>query len=88
MDNKITPNPNNPFLIKGIDCVCYPTLKNPNIIVGNFTYISDSDFESHITHHYDFNGDKRIIDKFCQIAAGVEFIMNGANHHMMIDKIC
>ena len=68
----------------GIQYLTYvkPTIKNPNIIVGDFTYISDSNFESHVTHHYDFNGDKLIIGKFCQIAAGVEFIMNGANHQM------
>ena len=59
-----------------------PTLKNPNIIVGDFTYIADSDFESHVTHLYDWNGDRLIIGKFCQIAAGVEFVMNGANHQM------
>ncbi len=35
-----------------------------------------------MTHHYDFIGDKLIIGKFCQIAAGVEFVMNGANHQM------
>lgn len=84
MKNGIVPNPNNPFPMQGISYITYvkPTLKNPNIIVGDFTYISDSDFESHVTHHYDFNGDKLIIGKFCQIAAGVEFIMNGANHQM------
>lgn len=78
------PNPNNPFPIKGIDYVCYvkPIIKNPNVIVGDFTYISDSNFERHISHHYAFNGDKLIIGKFCQIAAGVEFVMNGANHQM------
>lgn len=84
MKNGIAPNPNNPFPVQGVSYVTYikPTLKNPNIIVGDFTYISDSDFESHVTHLYDFNGDKLIIGKFCQIAAGVEFIMNGANHQM------
>ena len=51
-------------------------------IVGDFTYIADSDFESHVTHLYEWNGDKLIIGKFCQIAAGVEFLMNGANHQM------
>ncbi len=59
-----------------------PTLKNPNIIVGDFTYIADSDFESHVTHHYPWIGDRLIIGKFCQIASGVEFMMNGANHQM------
>ena len=70
--------------ISGYDKEIYvkPTVKNKNIIVGDFTYIADSDFESHVTHHYEWNGDKLIIGKFCQIAAGVEFIMNGANHQM------
>ncbi len=81
--NKIT-NPNNIFPALNSDMVTYvkPTITNPNIIVGDFTYFSDRDFESHVTHHYDFNGDKLIIGKFCQIAAGVEFVMNGANHRM------
>ena len=26
----------------------------PNIIVGDFTYYSGTDFEAHVTHHYDF----------------------------------
>lgn len=84
MKNDITPNPNNPYPVPGVKYVIYikPTIKNPNIIVGDFTYISDSDFESHVTHHYDFNNDKLIIGKFCQIASGVEFVMNGANHQM------
>ena len=84
MSEKNTPDPNAVYPIRGYKQEIYvkPTVKNPNIIVGNFTYIADSDFESHVTHHYDWNGDKLIIGKFCQIAAGVEFIMNGANHQM------
>jgi len=83
MSEKI-PNPNTIHPIAGYDKEIYvkPTIKNPNIIVGDFTYIADSEFESHVTHHYDFIGDKLIIGKFCQIAAGVEFVMNGANHQM------
>ena len=77
------PNPMTVHPIAGYDKEIYvkPTIKNPNIIVGDFTY-ADSEFESHVTHHYDFIGDKLIIGKFCQIAAGVEFVMNGANHQM------
>ncbi|MBQ7243162.1 MAG: CatB-related O-acetyltransferase [Bacilli bacterium] len=59
-----------------------PTVRNPNIIVGDFTYYSGNNFESSVTHHYDFIGDKLIIGKFCQIGANVEFVMNGANHQM------
>ena len=84
MRNGKMPNPNVRHPIAGYDKEIYvkPTIKNPNIIVGDFTYIADSDLESHVTHHYEWLGDKRIIGKFCQIAAGVEFMMNGANHQM------
>lgn len=80
----VKPNPNKIHPISGYDKEIYikPTITNPNIIVGDFTYIADSEFESHVTHHYEWNGDKLIIGKFCQIAAGVEFLMNGANHQM------
>ena len=84
MQNANLPNPNVVHPIPGYDKEIYvkPTLTNPNISVGDFTYIADSDFESHVTHLYPWNGDKLIIGKFCQIAAGVEFMMNGANHQM------
>ncbi|MBQ9313713.1 MAG: CatB-related O-acetyltransferase [Clostridia bacterium] len=79
-----TPDPNTIYPINGYDKEIYikPTIKNKNIIVGDFSYIADSDFESHVTHHYEWNNDKLIIGKFCQIASGVEFVMNGANHQM------
>ena len=82
-DGKV-PDPNSIHPIAGYDKEIYvkPTVKNPNIIVGDFTYIADSDFESHVTHFYPWSRDKLIIGKFCQIAAGVEFVMNDANHQM------
>ena len=78
------PNPMTVHPIASYDKEIYvkPTLKNPNIVVGDFTYIADSEFESHVTHLYPWNNDKLVIGKFCQIAAGVEFVMNGANHQM------
>ena len=81
---KALPDPNTVHPIAGYDKEIYvkPTIKNPQIVVGDFTYIADSEFESHVTHLYPWNGDKLIIGKFCQIAAGVEFVMNGANHQM------
>ncbi|MBR6200221.1 MAG: CatB-related O-acetyltransferase [Spirochaetales bacterium] len=84
MQNNKLPDPMTIHPIAGYDKEIYvkPTLTNPNIIVGDFTYIADSDFESHVTHLYEWNGDNLIIGKFCQIAAGVEFVMNGANHQM------
>ena len=79
--NAIFPNPKIPSL-----CFIKNVIKNPNIIVGEYTYYDDIDgaenFESHVTHHYDFIGDKLIIGKFCAIAKGIEFIMSGANHRI------
>ena len=51
MQNNKTPNPNTIHPIHGYDKEIYvkPTIKNPQIIVGDFTYIADSDFESHVT---------------------------------------
>jgi virginiamycin A acetyltransferase len=57
-----------------------------NIEVGDFTYYDDFDdplgFEKNVLYHFDFIGDKLIIGKFCAIASGVKFIMNGANHEI------
>jgi virginiamycin A acetyltransferase len=75
MKNNTLPDPNVIFPVPNIKTVTYvkPTIKNKNIIVGDFTYFSDIDFESRVTHFYpDFYKDKLIIGKFCQIASGVE----------------
>ena len=39
-------------------------------------------FEKNVLYLFDFMQDKLIIGKFCQIASGVRFIMNGSNHAM------
>ncbi len=79
--NAIHPNPAIPSV-----CFIKNVITRPNIQVGEYTYYDDPDdseaFEQHVTHHYEFLGDKLIIGKFCAIARGVEFIMNGANHRM------
>ncbi len=83
-ENNITPDPSKVFpapSTKGITLI-KPTITRPDIEVGDFSYFADTDFEKHVTHHYDWIGDKLIIGKFCQIGKGVEFVMNGANHRM------
>ena len=79
--NAVFPNPNLPRL-----CFIKNVVKNPRIIIGDYTYYDDVDgadkFEKHVTHFYDFIGDRLIIGKFCAIARGIEFVMNGANHRM------
>jgi virginiamycin A acetyltransferase len=65
-------------------CFLKNIIKNPNIIVGDYTYYDDfenvENFEKNVKYHFDFIGDKLIIGKFCMIASDVKFIMNGANH--------
>ena len=60
--NEVFPNPNLPRL-----CFIKNVVKNPRIIIGDYTYYDDVDgadqFEKHVTK-------------------GVEFVMNGANHRM------
>lgn len=77
----VYPNP----LLKSI-CYIKNVITRPNIIVGDYTYYSDerdaAAFETHVTHHYEFLGDRLRIGRFCAIGQGIEFIMNGANHRM------
>ena len=67
-------------------CFLKNIITNPQIIVDDYTYYDDIEdvynFEKNVLYLFDFIGDKLIIGKFCQIASGVRFIMNGANHAM------
>ncbi len=84
--NNFGPDPTNLYPMKDQKRLCYlkNIIKNPNIIIGDYTYYDDPDgvenFEKNVLYHYSFMGDKLIIGKFCAIATGVKFIMNGANH--------
>lgn len=88
INNKNYPNPEICYPIEGITRTVYlkNIIKNPQIIVGDYTYYDDPEsvynFEKNVLYLFDFIGDNLIIGKFCQIAAGVRFIMNGANHSM------
>lgn len=82
------PDPNAVHPNVAVPSVCF--IKNvvtrKNISIGDYTYYDDpdgaEDFEAHVTHHYEFLGDRLVIGKFCAIARGITFIMNGANHRM------
>ncbi len=82
------PNPNKIYPNENIGQIVFikNVVKRANIVVGDYTYYDDvggaENFEEHVTHHYDFLGDRLIIGKFCAIARGIEFVMNGANHRM------
>lgn len=82
------PDCNKVHPIDGVDQICYlkNVIKNPNIEVGDYTYYDDPEgsenFEKNVLYHFDFVGDKLKIGKFCSIAKGVKFIMNGGSHRM------
>jgi virginiamycin A acetyltransferase len=64
-----------------------PLVDQANIEIGDFTYYDDplgpdKFVERCVLHHYDFIGDRLVIGKFCALAEGIRFIMNGANHAM------
>jgi virginiamycin A acetyltransferase len=88
MSNKIYPDPNTLYPIEGVTRTVFlkNIINNPQIIVGDYTYYDDPEdvynFEKNALYLFEFMGDKLIIGKFCQIATGVRFIMNGANHAM------
>ena len=80
------PDKDKRFPLDNYDRLCFlkNVVKNPNIIVGDYTYYDDfenvENFEKNVKYHFDFVDDKLIIGKFCMIASDVKFIMNGANH--------
>ncbi|MBE9212448.1 Vat family streptogramin A O-acetyltransferase [Plectonema cf. radiosum LEGE 06105] len=82
-------NPQEKHPMKGFPQICFitNTVSNPNIIIGDYTYYDDledsENFERNVLYHFPFIGDKLIIGKFCALATGVKFIMNGANHQML-----
>lgn len=83
------PDPSAPHPMAGFPQVCYikNVVTNPHISIGDYTYYDDPDGAEHfaernVLYHYPFLGDKLVIGKYCALARGVRFIMNGANHKM------
>lgn len=85
------PNKNTLFPLDNYNRLCFlkNLVKHPNIIIGDYTYYDDfedvANFEKNVRYLFEFSRDKLIIGKFCQIASGVTFIMNGGNH--LVDSI-
>lgn len=80
------PNKGDIYPLKNYERLCFlkNIIKNPNIVVGDYTYYDDfediANFEKNVKYLFDFNNDQLIIGNFCMIASDVKFIMNGANH--------
>jgi virginiamycin A acetyltransferase len=83
---QLGPDPNRPYPMADQRRVVFIKnfVKSPNIIVGDYSYYDDpvdpEGFERNVLYNYE--SDRLIIGKFCGIATGVKFIMNGANHKL------
>jgi virginiamycin A acetyltransferase len=80
-----TPNYTHPFNGEPHTVFLKNVITRPNIEVGDYTYYHDdthaAEFENrNVRYHFDFVGDKLRIGRFCALASGTTFIMNGANH--------
>ena len=68
------PNPDSVYPNENIKQVVFikNVITRPNIIAGEYSYYDDPEgaerFEEHVTHHYEFLGDRLIIGRFCAIA--------------------
>ncbi|MEF2552368.1 CatB-related O-acetyltransferase [Aurantimonas sp. A2-1-M11] len=83
------PDPHDPHPMAGQPRVGFlkPLVDHPQIEIGDYTYYDDPDGPEHfveacVGHLYPFIGDRLVIGRFCAIARGVSFVMNGANHAM------
>jgi virginiamycin A acetyltransferase len=82
------PDPRTVYPVAGFPQICFiqNTVNNSQIQIGDYTYYDDpedsANFERNVLYLFPFVGDRLIIGKFCAIARGVKFIMNGANHNL------
>jgi virginiamycin A acetyltransferase len=83
------PDPMNPHPMEAAPRVGFlkPLVTAENVEIGEYTYYDDPKgpehfYEKCVLYHYPFIGDWLRIGKFCALAHGVRFIMNGANHAM------
>ena len=81
MDITGRPNPKEAFPNPSIPSLCFikNVVKNPRIIIGDYTYYDDVDgadqFEKHVTHFYDFIGNPNpyLVNKQLLIIPGATY---------------
>lgn len=84
------PDPNTPHPMDGFPQIGFlkPLIDRPNVEIGEYTYYDDplhgpeKFYERCVRYHFEFIGDRLRIGRYCAIATGVQFIMNGANHRL------
>ena len=79
------PDPARLHPVEGQERVVFlrPLVRDPRIEVGEYTYYDDPDDPLAFEHRavlYGFGPERLVIGRFCAIAAGVRFLMPGANH--------
>jgi virginiamycin A acetyltransferase len=81
----MTPDPATLHPVAGQDRVVFlkPLVRSPKIEIGDFTYYDHpqraTEFEADAVL-YAFGPERLVIGRYCAIAAGVRFLMGGANH--------
>ncbi|MCE5268637.1 MAG: CatB-related O-acetyltransferase [Planctomycetaceae bacterium] len=88
--NDIPYDPNTRFPRPNDPTICYlkSVVTKPNIVIGDYTFYHDfedpTQFERrNVLYHYPTcNHDRLVIGRFCSIACGAKFILNGANHRL------
>jgi virginiamycin A acetyltransferase len=82
------PDPKSRHPVTGQDSIVFlkNIVSNPQIEVGDYSYYNDFDdplgFERNVHYAFPFIGDRLVIGRFCSIASGAQFILNGGNHHI------
>lgn len=81
------PDPAAKFPMPGYPQVCFlrAIVTRPNIVVGEYSYVhsfgNPTKFEDErVLYHFAELGDRLVIGRYCAIAHGATFMMNGANH--------
>mgnify|MGYP001336642123 CR=1 FL=1 len=81
------PDPQAIHPLDGVAQVAFlkPVVKHPMVEIGDYTYYDDPAgperfLETCVRYHFEHMGDRLVIGRYCAIATGVQFVMNGANH--------
>ncbi len=83
------PDPQQIHPMEGVAQVAFlrPVVDHPMIEIGDYTYYDDPAgperfVERCVRYHFEHMGDRLRIGRYCAIATGVQFVMNGANHSL------
>lgn len=84
----VIPDPDAPHPVQGQPRVMFlkPVIRAPHIEVGDYTYYDDPDAPQEFETRnvlYAYGPERLVIGRYCALATGVRFVMNGANHPML-----